>query len=340
MSRLTIKIPDSPFRHEVTIWRSHLDPDKTSRYIVKIGCREFSFAKLARLYRLHCDHLNRSPGKGKGKAEGYPVELQSLQEEYGDKNHWRDWCCFVNQLCNLIHLSTGKPLSAFAEPEKPAEPEQRYVVVNLGAEAMDDACRYIVGDIWQDCKPATVKAVRENYIKLGTTKEVADLLVWAAYQNHGWHCEVREWPEKLWCVKNTDEGDVSFPWLVALGTDGEIAPIAYSKDKQHAWHRKPHGYSLKEAERLAANALELCGYTCKILPYPPPEKPVAVQFAVRDNVGDWWYFEYGSARFSSVVHFMTFAEAKRVKDQAIKQCDCEPCTIVGFDEHGNEVEVK
>ena len=91
---------------------------------------------------------------------------------------------------------TGKPLSEFAE-KPPVEPERRYVVVDLGAEAAGSEKMYV--DFLLTHRPVAYSD--DNGPPWWTHNATADICAKEAFKKHGWHCEVRPWPEPPVAVK-------------------------------------------------------------------------------------------------------------------------------------------
>jgi len=216
-----------------------------------------------------------------------------------------------------------KEYEAWQQEQKP-EPEQRYCVVDLGAEVAEVDARYIEYDAHFDDTHFRCKRVTANDVR-PMSKEVAEQVAFQARDVHGWYCEVRPWPEKLWCVTGLKHPEMSSRETFYIKPYGSISGICHSRfvpDK---------GMSRTEAERVAGRArLTWKSWTnIKILPFPPPEQPVAVKFRLRCTCGcDYLYLENFHTYSAAVIHQDTIDHG------------CTKTEIVGFDKHGNEVEVK
>ena len=126
-------------------------------------------------------------------------------------------------------------------------------------------------------------------------------------------------------------------WVVAFGTPGAQA----SYERLYAWHTEPHGYPRLQAEVLMERGLKVNqDREFEILPYPPPAaKPVAVQFAVRDRIGDWWDDLYFARSVPAFFDSLEKAQATIDLRNAGIVRTWKP-VIVGFGPDGKEVEVE
>ena len=308
MSRLYVDIGRGPFRHEVVISDVPVD----AGWNVKIGCSKFTFAELAQLEKDKpaCSSMSTLMNA----SDDWKIICDEWERDGGT---WGELCVLVNQLPDLVRIATGKPLSEFLEPE--SAPEQRYVVVDLGAEAAGVEEKYV----WWGAKNGTcTHGDAPNYG--GTIKEIAKNIAETAFDRYGWHCEVRPWPEqKLWCVKWEQAHRVLY------------APKGYLEDRFVDFPKEPQALDLSEAEKILKDLTTTYPHSKFMLsPYPPP---VAVKWAVRDNVGEWW--KKGDMTQTTPVFFDNKQYAQNLIDEqpAFVLEVWEP-KLVGFDAVGNEVE--
>jgi len=240
----------------------------------------------------------------------------SIEESYGEckivaKNksmHSGEWGAFLR--------SVQAFLSSFVEPEPPTELEQRYVVVDESAGLDKYIGRWSGGAL---CHCRHVER-DDGIVVAANSQSVAEGLAAQARAERGWHCAVREWPEpeQLYCVKWTC-GKVNLPWYKA-GSCWE------SQDT-------PDPMTYEEAFRLKDRSPGRA-----ILPFPPPEQPVAVKFAVRDKDGEYW--GVGSVTHKKPRFFSTRQEAQNVINRRAKSFvrQFRPA-VVGFGPDGKEVEI-
>jgi hypothetical protein len=315
MSDLTILSKSSPFLHDVEI--------DVEGKVVKIGCRESTFAELAELFSRPWDDFDRVRGS---------------REYFGGEYKESDRRKLVEDMEPLIRICTGKELSECLEPEKS---EKLYVVVDLGAEAagVDDIYVVLGGP---DGYTGDYFHVAKWPDKFGMPRGSAEERARDALEERGWHCAVREWPEKeqMWCVRywngcTKKQVYLSVGWLY----NNEAPPIG------------PAPMAHADAVRVQKRMAELLKTSspkhgeAKILPYPPPDKPVAVKWGIRDRWDNTWLTNYIEApRVWQGEHGPYFYEQK---EDAINRMNKKIYSypkyrsrleIVGFDADGNEVE--
>lgn len=236
MNKIQISITNAPFRHDVYI----------ANGCVKIGCREFTFAELARLHKLHVrhDYGTRYGGRGDGTLNA-ELELIHLRGEWWEGTPSRlcheTWCQFVKKLVQLIHLVTGKPLSAFAE-------EELFCVRYTGEVGTEYS-------IWRDgegdmsnCPVAMTEAQADMLCALYPLSRVK--------RPYPPPDEKPAEPEQMYCVRRG---------LQCLDDCWAC--------KDPGWTNKPQSMTASEASGRAEFARCARNDNVEILPYPPPEQP-------------------------------------------------------------------
>jgi len=229
---------------------------------------------------------------------------------------------------------------------QPDEPEQRYVVVDLGAEAAGSEKKYVY-NCSLDGSPAHAETRRiwfESRVTFNTESKARNM-VDAAFKGYGWHCEVRPWPEpeKLWCVRlKSSRGNISY-----INPRGRGSTTSSQKGKPVNYGRNetPVAMTREQADEFAVKCCySALKYGLKVLPYPPPaEKPQAVKWAVRlVQAGDknpWrgpWRGDEGATDYPQ--YFENKVKAQHECEWWQVRAQAAQYELVGFDADGNEVE--